>query len=276
MNPAGLLQPGAALLLNAGFAWLAGSLLARRWLGGAHPELEAGLRVGETGAAAACLGGSFVALWAATALMGDVGLGEALGMLPMVLLQTGYGQAGLAGMVAAFLLLLAPHRYWQARAILLLLFALARASVSHAGEHGLASVAVGVEWLHLVLIGIWLGGVGVAGWLVARPPPAYLASLSGAATLALAGIVATGLFNVLQRIAAPEQMLGHPYGIALTLKLVFVACAVGLGAYNRFIGFPQAARGQPAKALRVLRIESLVLLAALAAAAVLVSTQPPA
>lgn len=276
MNPAGLLQPGAALLLNAGFAWLAGSLLARRWLGGAHPELEPKLRIGEAGAGAACLGGSFVALWAATALMGDVRLGEAFGMLPTVLQQTGYGQAGLAGMVAAGLLLLVPQRRWRARGVLLLLFALARASVSHAGEHGLASVAVGVEWLHLVLIGVWLGGVAVAGWLVRHPPAAYLASLSRAATLALAGIVATGLFNVLQRIATPAQMLGNPYGLALTLKLALVAGAVGLGAYNRFLGFPDAARGKPAQALLVLRIESFVLLGALAAAAVLVSTQPPA
>lgn len=273
MDAAGLLQPGAALLLYAGFAWLTGSLLARRWLAGAHPELERRLRAGETGAASACLAGGFVALWAATALMGDVGLGEAFGMLPMVLLQTAYGQAGLAGMAAAFLLLLVPHSNWPVRAGLLLLFALARASVSHAGEHGLASMAVGIEWLHLVLIGVWLGGVGVAGWVVL--PVACFPALSRAATLALAGILASGAFNVWQRIASPDQLLGHPYGLALTVKLALFAGAVALGAYNRFVGFPKAARGQPGRALLVLRIESLVLLGALAAAAVLVSTQPP-
>lgn len=274
MAAASLLQPGAALLLNAGFAWLTGSLLVRRWLAGAHPELAARLRHAETVAAVACISGSVLALWAAAALMGDVGLGEAFGMLPMVVLQTAYGQAGLAGMVAVFLLLLVPHANWPVSGLLLLLFALARASVSHAGEHGLASVAVGVEWLHLVLVGVWLGGVGVAGWM--QLPTAYFPALSRAATLALAGIVASGAYNVWQRMDALDQLLGHPYGVALTVKLVLVAGAVALGVYNRFVGFPEAARGQAGPAYLVLRIESVVLLGALAAAAVLVSTQPPA
>jgi putative copper resistance protein D len=274
VTAAGLLQPGAALLLNAGFAWLIGSLLVRRWLGGAHPELAARLRHGENGAAVACLTGSVVALWAATALMGDVGLGEAFGMLPMVLLHIAYGQAALAGMVGAILLLLVPHSNWPVRTLLLMLFALARASVSHAGEHGLVSIAVGVEWLHLVLIGVWLGGVGVAGWMVL--PTAYFPALSRAATLALAGILASGAYNVWQRMASVDQLLGHPYGMALTVKLALVAGAVALGAYNRFVGFPKAARGQTGPAFLVLRIESVVLLGALAAAAALVSTQPPA
>jgi putative copper resistance protein D len=274
VEPLGLLQAGAALLLNAGFGWLVGSLLARRWLAGAHPQL---LRQGEIGAGLACLGGSFVSLWAATALMGDVGLGAAFTMLPMVLLQTGYGQAALVGMVVAAVLVSIPYRHWRARAMLLLLFALTRASVSHAGEHGLVSVAVGVEWLHLVLIGVWVGAVGVAAWVVlpAQPGAAYLAALSRAATLALVGIVASGAFNVWQRIGALDQMLSNPYGLALTVKLLLFGAAVLLGGYNRLVGFAQAARGQGATALMVLRIESLVLLGALAGAAVLASLPPP-
>ena len=61
----------------------------------------------------------------------------------------------------------------------------------------------------------------------------------------------------------------------MTVKLVRVAGAVALGGYNRFVGFPEAARGLAGRAYLVLRIESVVLLGALAAAAVLVSTQPP-
>lgn len=273
MTPIGLLQAGATLALNAGFAWLIGSLLARRWLGGSNSRL---LDRTDIVASVACMAGSLLALWVATALMGEVGLSEALAMLPAVLVQTAYGQAGLAGMVIAGVMVAVPHRYWRVRVLLLALFALARASTSHAGEHGLASIAVGVEWMHLVLVGVWLGGVGVAAWVVRPMPATYLASLSTAATVALGGIVATGLFNVFQRIAAVDQMVSDPYGVALTVKLVLFAGAAGLGAYNRFVGFPRALGGQPARALLVLRIESLVLLAALAAAAVLVSTQPPA
>ncbi len=280
MSAAGLLQVGATLLLNAGFAWLGGSLLARRWLAGAHaPLLERRawrLRQGETWAGLACLCGSLLCMWAATALMADVALSEAVGMLPMVLLHTGYGQAGLAAIAAAGMLLLAPR---AARLPLLLLFALVRASVSHASDgHGLFSMAVGVEWLHLLLMGVWLGSVGVSAWLVlpdAAPPGAYLATLSKVATLALAGIVASGAFNVWQRLDTPGQLLGTPFGQALTVKLALFAVALLLGAYNRFAGFPRALAGQGAAALLVLRIESLVLLGALACAAVLTSLPPP-
>lgn len=272
MTPAGLLQLAAALLLNAGFAWLTGSLLARRWLADApHPRLDRS----DIGAALAMLAGSVAALWAATAMMGDVGLGAALTLLPAMALQTAYGQAGLAGMAGAAVLLVMPQRVWRVRIALLALFALARASVSHAGEHGLASIAVGVEWLHLVLIGVWLGSVAVAAWIVRPSHPAYLAALSMAATVALAGIVITGVFNVWQRIGAPEQLLSNPYGLALTAKLVLIGAAVLLGAWNRFVGFPGAAHDQGRRALTVLRVESLVLLAALAAAAVLTAQAPP-
>lgn len=273
MTPASLLQLAAALLLNAGFAWLTGSLLARRWLAGAAP---AHLHRIDIGAALACVAGVFLAQWAAAALMGDVVLGEALAMLPAMLTQTAYGRAGLAGIAAAILLLATPQRAWPLRLVLLAAFALARASVSHAGEQGLATVAMGVEWLHLMLVGVWLGSVAVAAWAVRPLPVPYLASLSKTATLALAGIVVSGLFNVWQRIGALDQMVGNPYGVALSVKLLLVAFALALGAYNRFVGFPAAAHGQGRRALMVLRIESVVLLAALAAAAVLVSQAPPA
>lgn len=285
---AAALHLAAVLVIDAGFAWLAGSLLARRWLARAYPQLlalcQSRLRQAETVAASACLVGSLAAVWAAAALMGDVSLAEAFGTLPMVLAQTGVGQAGLASMAAAtlMLVLLAMGRGGAAQGALLLAFALARASVSHAGEHGLVSVALGVEWLHLVLIGVWLGSVAVAGWLVlpaarqlAARPSAYLASLSRGAGLALAGIVASGAFNAWQRLGAPAQLTGTAYGQTLTLKLALVVLAVLLGAYNRFAGFPDAARGHGGAALAVLRLESVLLLGALAAAVLLASQAPP-
>ena len=266
MSAASLLQPAAVLVLDAGFAWLVGTLLT---------PCAPRLRHAETGAILACLAGSVVALWAATALMADAALPEAFGMLPAVMMQTAYGQAGLAS-IALVALLLARPRDWVA-AVLLGLFALARASVSHAGEHGLFSVAVGVQWLHLVLIGAWLGCVGVGGWMVlpAAPGATYLSWLSRTATLALAGIMASGVFNAWQRLGAPGRLVDTSYGQILTLKLGLVAVALLLGACNRFVGFPAAARGNHGPAMMVLRFESLVLLGALGAAAVLASLQPP-
>lgn len=288
MAPAELLSIGATLALNAGFAWLAGSLLTRLWLRGAHASLleqcARRLRLGEMVAALVCLGASLVEMWADTALMGDVPLTGALGMLPQVLTQTGFGHSALAAMaVAALLLVTSPGRWWPVRGALLLVFALARASMSHAAEHGLLSAAVAIEWLHLVVIGVWFGAVALGGWIVlgqavraggALGP--YLSQLSRGATVALGLIVASGVFNTWQRMDSPSQFVDSAYGLALTAKLALFGVAVLLGAYNRYIGFPTLARSEGAgHALMVLRVESVVLLGALAAAAVLTAQAPP-
>ena len=225
-----------------------------------------------------------VSVWAATVMMGDVSLAPAFGMLPEVLSETGYGRSALAALALVGALLFTPRTHWDwaVRAVLLLLFALARASMGHAGEHGLFSLAVGVEWVHLVLIGVWLGAVALAGWVVL--PPArlcadsawpYLRLLSHGATVALVGIVATGIFNVWQRLDSPGQLVDSPYGLALSAKLALFVFAVLLGAYNRFIGFPAFAHSGGGVAQNVLRIESGVLLGALAAAAILTAQTPP-
>jgi copper resistance protein D len=130
--------------------------------------------------------------------------------------------AGIAMLAAT-----AASRTWAPRsmgtdvvvALLLLGFAAARASVSHAGENGLASLAFGVEWLHLVLIALWFGGVAIGGWIVLPqahpqgrerlPVNRYLALLSHAATVALIGIVATGLYNAWQRVGSVQNLSGN-------------------------------------------------------------------
>lgn len=292
MSTAALLQPGATFVLNAGFAWLAGTLCARAWLARGHPALFAHcatqLQRAAIGACVACLGGSLAALWAAAALMADVGLGKAFGMLPMVVQQTAYGHAALAGIVAAGVLLAllwAPRWHGSAAAtgIALLLFALSRVALGHAGENGLLTLAAAVEWLHLVLVGAWVGAVMLAAWVIlpaarrhGTAVQAYLRWLSAVATLALAGIVASGLFNTWQRLGRLGQLVDNPYGLALCVKLALVAMAVLLGAYNRWYGFPHAVRGRLRPALLVLRLEALLLLGAIGAAAWLVTLPPPA
>ncbi len=286
MDALGLLHTGATVGVNASFAWLAGALCSAYLFHDGTPcrAALATLWTSITLAAALCLAASFLALWCALALMGDLPLIEALALLPQMLLDTAYGRLALGGLLALALILLlglVRRRWLLPMACLLLAFALTRASISHAGEHGLLSAGTAIEWVHLVLMGLWVGLVAVAGWLVLpaeRGPSssrqAYLGSVSTTATLALGGIVATGLFNAWNRIETPGQLLTHDYGIALSLKLALVGCAVVLGGYNRFYGFPAASQ-LPQRAILVLRIESLILLAALVAAAVLTLQSPP-
>lgn len=149
-----------------------------------------------------------------------------------------------------------------------------------------------VDWVHLMLICLWVGEVIVSGLLVLAVRPvdaagrldcaAYIGTLSTAATWALAGICATGTFSAWHNLHTPAALVGNPYGTALLVKLALVACAALLGGANRFIVMPQlqaALRAHADAALArfvlILRVESAVLLAVLIAAALLSSASPP-
>lgn len=291
MNGVALLQTGAAAVLNGAFAWLVGVLCARAWLADSYPALLSRLapalrRSGLVACAIGLLAGAF-GLWAATALMADTALAEAASSVIQVALETSYGRAclyALAALGASAILLAGRPHPWTGHALGLALFgfALARACVSHAGEHGMLTIPYALEVLHLLLIGVWAGGVALAAALVLPGAlamtlaiPDYLARLSAAATVALGGIVATGVFAAWQRLAEPAELAAHPYAQALVFKLALVLLAVLLGAYNRFVGFPLAAQDGGRRALAVLRIETAILILALLAAARLTVLQPP-
>jgi hypothetical protein len=166
---------------------------------------------------------------------------------------------------------------------LLAVFAAARVANSHAAENGLLTAAMMIEWLHLVLVCLWLGGVTVAAWIVIPRAPVtparYMQRLSGAATTAIAGILATGIFNAWHGLGTPGNVLGNPYGSALMVKVALVLVAAAMGAYNKIKAFPLAEGGDAgalSRARAVLQIESVVLACAMLAAAVLVAQQPPA
>jgi len=298
MSAASLLQLVSVVALNACFATIVGTLSARIWLRESsssthHGDVVRSLHRTETAAIGLALVAAVLSMWAASAVMMGGGLGPAAGMLWTMALQTAYGQAGLAGIAilatVAVLGRLAPEAMGAdaVMSVLLLAFAAARASVSHAGEGGLASLAFGVEWLHLVLIALWFGGVAIAGWIVLPqahpqgmervPVNRYLALLSHAATIALVGILATGLYNAWQRVGSVQQLSGNVYGSALVVKLAFVGLAAALGGYNKLIGFPAATKSASSspRAIAILRVESLLLFGALVAAVVLTTNQPP-
>lgn len=284
MDSATLLLVAATALLNAGFAWLTGSLLARVWLAESWPQLPQRLRVPDGAAALTCLLGGAGVLLAAAARMGDTGLADAVSMWWPVAAGTDFGRATMLALgsvmaVAVCLRLRAPAG-WSAAG--LLAFALARASVSHGAEGGLLAPGFAVEVTHLLLVAVWLGAVALAAWTILPAGQGeggaggrYLDRLSRTATIALAGIVASGVWNSWQRLGAPQDLWSHPYGMLLSLKLALFTLAALLGGWNRVAGFPRARSGAKDAAMRVLRIESVALLAALVAAAALASQQPP-
>jgi putative copper resistance protein D len=296
MDGVTLLQAGSSAVVNLAFAGLTGALCTRFLLRDASPGLEGGtlpeLARLERWAAAAGMLGSATSLWAAAAVMGGVPLGEALAMVPPML-GTAYGHAGLLGfaaLAALWTVSLSSRRGSLADALLallLLVFSLARVSVSHAAEAGLLSIGALVEWSHLVLIALWVGLVGLTGCLVLPQARAgwsgtgqlgrYLDRVSDCATVALAVILASGIYNAWHRLGSLEHLSGNLYGNALVFKVALVAAAVALGGYNKLVGFPALATSlvKRPRVVLVLRIELAILLGALIAASILTSTQPP-
>lgn len=166
-------------------------------------------------------------------------------------------------------------------------FTVTRASMGHAGENGFWTVPLAAEALHLGAVGVWTGAVLVSGWLVLRAPRvhglasaaigSYLERMSQAAVAAVAVIAATGVYNGWHRVGSTEHLLHSAYGWTLLAKVALVLAAIGLGGYNKYAGLPAAARSARGVAVvrAVLQLESVLLLGALAAAAVLTSQQPP-
>ncbi len=286
----------STVLLNASFAWMIGVLSARFWLRHSesknHRHVHVALQRSGLVAAALCLIASIAVLWVAAAVMSGKSLAEANDMLGLMLTKTVYGQTGLIGLlllalsILFFILWARTRLYSFLLLVSLCAFAISRASVSHAGENALFSVSLLVEWLHLVLIALWVGGVAIAAWIVLPIASTdnqqssllqpYMESLSFAAMIALIGIVATGLYNAWHRLESINDLVGNAYGTALIIKLVLVGMAILLGGYNKFIGFPAFVHApEKSHAMTVLRIESIVLFGVLIAAAVLTSQQPP-
>lgn len=300
-----LAQRGATFVFNLAVAWLVGASAATLWLRqGRSSWASAQLaRLRKTMLASALLAAAAYAaiLWLEAASMAEVPVAEAFPALRSVLAATHYGVAWMIGAGALLLVALcsamegAMSQRVRVAALGVLLYS--RSMVSHAGAGGDLSWAVAVDWVHLVLIGIWLGEVLVAGLLTLRAAPQgqpqepaerarYIEALSRSATIALAGIVATGVVSALRGLGGIGNVVGNPYGTTLLVKLGLVAGAAALGGLNRFTVMPALlsqlrASGATAtdahrRFARILHIEAVLLVAVLLAAAFLSSTPPPA
>ena len=297
------------VVLNLSLATLVGASTAMLWLHAKAspwarsmlPRLRTALLVGACAAMLAYAG----ILWLEAASMAEVPLSDALPALRLVIHGTHYGLAwmiGAAALLVAGAVSAAPLRLQTgaaASAIRILAIAVllySRSMVSHAGAAGDFTWTIVVDWLHLVLVSLWVGEVLVAAVITLRRPAgsapgnradcaAYVAALSRGATLALAGIFITGALGAWRVLERPEDLVSNPYGLTLIAKLVLVLCAAALGGINRFVLMPLLLRsltrpgqGTPdagGRFARVLQLEALVLAATLIAAAFLTSTAPP-
>jgi copper transport protein len=194
------------------------------------------------------------------------------------------GVAALASLAVPARLLPADARR-EANAFLGLAAGLTATLVSHAAALGdLRYVAL--DYLHVVAISIWLGGVVTFSYVAMpsarRDDPRELGKtiwrFSLTALVAVAVIVTTGTLQALDRLVLVEDLVETPYGIALLAKILLLVGLLGLGALNLLVWGPRLRRGLAAGAQfsRGVISETALFAGVLVAAAFLTSVAPPA
>jgi copper transport protein len=116
----------------------------------------------------------------------------------------------------------------------------------HAAAGTLSPVQVGVQWLHVVAVGLWIGGLA-ALLLQIRGGPGEEKSLSVRrfsrwAGYALAVVAVTGIVRAIDEVGTVDALVGTDFGRLVILKSILLGVLALLGATNRFINVPQAAR----------------------------------
>jgi copper transport protein len=115
---------------------------------------------------------------------------------------------------------------------------------SHAAGGG--AVALGLDWLHMAAVAVWIGGVAGLLIVVMAVPSASRTRLaqilvprfSKIAAACLATVVLTGVLGAARYVSDLRAAAGTPYGRTLFLKIVLAAALVGLGAVNRAVVRP--------------------------------------
>jgi copper transport protein len=205
-------------------------------------------------------------------------------LLLLLVLRAVAGVAALSTLAAPARLLPADARR-EAIAFFGLAAGLTATLVSHAAASGDVRY-VALDYLHVIAISIWLGGVVAFSYVVMpsarNDEPQELGRtiwrFSLTALAAVAVIITTGTLQSLNRLVLIEDLVETPYGIALLAKIVLLLALLGLGALNLLVWGPRMRRGRAASAQfwRGVIGESALFVGVVVAAAFLTAFAPPA
>ena len=137
------------------------------------------------------------------------------------------------------------------------------------------------DWVHISAASLWLGGllslaVIWGAWPELRRQ--VFVRFSRLATWLVALVLAAGTYLAVVRVPHLRDLWTQRYGVVLLVKICLVAAAVAWGAVHQFLVRPRLAAASPGTLGRVGRSlagESLVGIAVLLAAAILVDSKPP-
>lgn len=139
------------------------------------------------------------------------------------------------------------------------------------------------DWVHLTAASLWIGGlaalVGVV-WFGAPElrRPAF-AAFSRLATVLIALVLGAGTYLGIVRLPAVHDLWSTGYGQVLIVKIALVCAALLWGAFHHFVVAPRLEQADApflGRVGRSLAGESLVGVAVLLVAGVLVDSRPPA
>ena len=205
-------------------------------------------------------------------------------LLLLLALRVVAGVAAVAALAVPSRLLPADARR-EATAFFGLAAGLTATLVSHAAASGdLRYLAL--DYLHVIAISIWLGGVVAFSYVVmlsarAEDPKELGRTIWRFSLTALAAttvIITTGTLQALDRLVLLEDLVETPYGIALLSKIVLLTLLLGLGALNLLVWGPRMRRGRAAAAQfwRGVIGETALFAGVLVAAGFLTAFAPPA
>ena len=233
----------------------------------------------------------FVVAWTAAALgalvviaaeLNDVGvdLGTALGTSigGSIIMRTATTAAAGVGVLVLFRW---PARRGEGLGIVAVGAAgamLVDAASSHAAAGAYPPLDVGVQWIHVAAVGLWLGGL--AGLLVSvRGAPddgkaRAARRFSQAAAVGIGVVAVSGLWRGIAEIGTFDALFGTDFGRLVIAKTCLLGVLAGLGALNRWRSVPAASRALgPLR--RVGSVELLLGATVLLLAASLVNVSPP-
>ncbi len=121
-----------------------------------------------------------------------------------------------------------------------------KASVGHAADAGVASAAIGMQTLHVLVTAVW-GGLAMAAGLAVLPALGTSTArgmlirtatqVPNVSVVAVGLVLLSGIFNAVRESGGSLEAIElSTWGHVLTLKLVLVALALVLGGLNRFLG----------------------------------------
>ncbi|WP_371881126.1 CopD family protein [Caballeronia sp. S22] len=300
-DPLWLAQTAFAALADLAFACALGALLLNGWL--SREQAFAAVSPARHGWRRAARGGpiaaivlilcSFVSLWLQSAAMSGAPISQAGASLWLVATGTHAGIGWLVALVGSVLLLLAASGASLSMArigtavLAALIVAAGKSAIGHAADAGAFSLAEGVQTLHLLATAAW-GGIVIAGAFVL---PALdtsvaravlirtVARMSKAASIAVALVILTGVFNGWRGVGGSLAALtASVWGHVLIVKLALVAAALAFGALNRWSALPRLQRSASTMdahtVINVMRIEAVMMAGVFVAAAVLSHSVP--